>query len=293
MEFSGNAAKPRYHFKRDVILMWIFRHMYIDRATVQLLLTLSHSTACETLVAMEKDGLIARFQGHAVDCWMYRLTPKGGRSTEHLTGEFDQGLKAMTNPSDIGSTFARHNLVAARYGASWLARQKFEGHVLSARQVIQLSLQIGDKSASRVAYKVPDIMLLTPVPEHLREVCPFDHFKIAIEVQQSYESPATRAYKLWQYYSALERNEINELIYVSTYPRVLDTYLQQWHNDLEERVLADGNARWITPAEPRRILPDDNVLTYAQFEVLGHDPFAAGLYPPPHMFDRFGNHMVI
>lgn len=290
MKFHGCAAGPRHFDKIYKILNWLLRHSIIDRQTVELLLKVSYSVACATLQQMEKDKLLARIVGHGVSCRLFRLTPAGARLAERTRGDFDQGLRALTNPTDIGVHFAAHNLVVARVAAMWLAGRDYVGEVLSPRQIRLHDLEIGANSENKAAWKVPDALLLQPVPEFERDAYAFDHFKTAIEVQQSDESHETRAYKLWQYWLAVSTGQIYDFEYVSTYAHIVKAYEEQWHHALEERIFVADKHRWIRPRNPKRIGDGEELLERATFRVLPHEPFGNGLFPSAGAMNKYSNH---
>ncbi|WP_295684525.1 hypothetical protein [uncultured Nevskia sp.] len=290
MKHDGSAAGPRHHDKVNKILNWTLRHSLIDRQTVQLLLKVSYSVACAILLAMVRENLLARILGHGVQSKLFRLTPSGARSADRTRGDFDQGLRALTNPDEIGVHYAAHNQVVARVAAAWLAGRDYDGEVLSPRQIRLHGLAIGASSEHKAAWKVPDAMLLQPVPEDERDVYSFGHFKTAIEVQQIDESHETRAYKLWQYWQAVSEGQIYDFEYVSSYAHIVNAFRDQWHHKLEERIYWVDKHRWTRPSNPRTIEPDEELLERASFRVLAHDPFAAGLYPSPAAMSKYSTH---
>ena len=287
MKFDGNAAGPRHQEKINKILNWVLRQSLIDVQTVELLLKVGHSTAYATIQHMVKAELLAQTVGHGVSCPLFRLTPGGARLADRTRGEFDQGLKALTNPSEIGVHFAPHNQVVARVAARQLADRDYNGEVLSPRQIRLHKLEIGFSTEHKAAWKVPDAMLLLPVPESEHECYSFPFFKVAIEVQQSDESRETRAYKLWQYYQALRVGDISDFEYVSSYAHIVDAYKDQWHHGLEERIYWTERHRWTRPRNPATVDRGDELLKQATFRVLPHDPFTKGLYPSPASMTRY------
>lgn len=281
MRFTGNQARPRQLDKQIQILRWILRFGYIDKTTTMHLLSLAASAAADTLKDMVELGLIARLLGHGTSCWLYRLTPAGGRAVNPYREEYDEGLKALTNPTELGVHYSCHNLVAQRYAAEWIAKKNYRGHVLSPRQIRAHGLEIGVRSENKGAWKVPDMLLIEPVPAHLQEVYDCTDFRTAVEVQQSSEAESTRAYKLWQYWTALQSVQITSFVYCSTYDFLRRAYEQQWRGGLEERVYDVERHKWGRPTNPRVIAADNELLDHGQFLLLPHDPYATALYPSP------------
>lgn len=287
MKYSGSEAGPRHEDKVNKVLSWVLRHSVIDVQTVQLLLNVSYSTACDTIQNMAQGGLLAPMIGHGVSCPLFRLTPAGARLADRTRGEFDEGLKALTNPSEIGVHYASHNQVVARYAARWLADRGYDGDVLSPRQIRLHNFQIGDSTEHKAARKVPDALLLQPVSEDLRDCYELPYLKIAVEVQQTDEGHETRAYKLWQYFRALRAGQINYFEYVSSREHIVNAYHNQWLTELEERTYWVDRHRWTRPSNPEKVDRDDPLLDYGTFEVLPHDPFAKGLYPSPASMNKY------
>lgn len=280
MRFAGREARPRQLAKHIRVLLWVLRHSYIDRITTMHLLHLNESAALQTLKDLRDRGLLALHHEHNVGCPIHRLTPAGAAAVDPYRGMYDQDLKAVTNPSDFPVHLAPHNLLAQRVAAKWLRQRDYDAHVLSPRQIVNLGLQIGVSSENKSAWKIPDMLLITPIPESEQEAYDLEDRRMALEVQQSTEAPAARAHKLWQYWRALEKAQIQSFAYLSTHPRILKSYEDQWNQELEERKYVAEWHKWITPTNPRRIAPGTDLLLKAQFVLLPHDPFAVGLYRP-------------
>lgn len=279
MRYDGNRAMARQLQKRVNLLRWIFRFTYTDTIVTGLLLDLKKSAAADTLAALVSAGLLARIQGHGVTTWMFRLTPAGARwISEHLN-EFDEGLKPLVNPSEIGTHLARHNLVAQRLAAEQVAKSRCSVEVLAPRQIQRAGYAIGHRDAAKAAWKIPDAMVLYSIPEYEWEAHGRTHHVIAIEVQQSPEARASRAHKLWQYWTSLRTGQITGFIYASTDPTLIEAYATQWRYDLVEQVYLPGPHKWIKPMNAHRIDPETELLDEGAFRVLDHDPFGVGLYP--------------
>jgi len=281
MRFSGNQARPRQLEKHIRILLHILRFGYVDKISTMRLLDLAESATAATLKAMCELGLIARLIGHGTSCWLYRLTPAGGRCVNGYRDAYDEGIKALTSPTDIGVHYSAHNLVAQRYSAKWSLITHGRGQVLAPRQIRAHGLEVAGFAGDRAGWKVPDVMLIRPTTVEEREQFGKDEYRIAVEVQQSSEAPSTRAYKLWQYYGALELNQIDEFHYCSTFDRLRLAYQRHWLEDLEERQYNIEKHKWVRPEDPRTVESDDALLDRGKFILLRHDPFAVGLYPSP------------
>ncbi|MCX7069556.1 MAG: hypothetical protein NTW01_00985 [Gammaproteobacteria bacterium] len=279
MKFDGNRAIPRHQQKRIDLLHWIFRFTYTDSVVTGLLLDLKKSAAADTLAGLVSDGLLARIQGHGVVTWMFRLTPAGARFISEHLNEFDEGLQPQTNPGTIGTHLARHNLVAQRLAAELVAKSRNSAEVLAPRQILRAGFAVGHQDESRAAWKIPDAIVLYPIPEYEQEAHGRTHHVTAIEIQQSPEAHPSRAHKLWQYWTALRTGQITGLIYASTDPAIVAAYATQWRHDLVERVYLPGPHKWIRPENARRVDSENELLDEGEFRVLDHDPFGVGLYP--------------
>jgi hypothetical protein len=285
MRFQGKLARPRQLDKFQRAMTWIRKFVYTDRATIEILLDVSPSVACNFLAQLRDEKKIVRTVGHNIISPVYRLSPAGAKSIDRFRDEYDLGLKAATSADESGTSLAGHNLMVQRLAATMWRANDYVGHVLSPRQIRLHGMQIGTSSEEKAAWKWPDAMYVRPTTEVEKDMFASIEFRSALEVQQSPEVFDARAHKLWQYLIALESGQIQDFLYCSSYRPIISSFLEQWRTDLTERVYDGPRHRWKKPENPRVIDPNSPILERGRFMLLDHDPFAVGLYPAPHLVE--------
>jgi len=272
----------RHMEKRIAVMRAILRAQYIDVTTASILLDVGYGTAWETLNGMRRDKLVSITTGHLIAGRLFLATPAGVSLARENAGPFDDKLRAYTSVADAGVHYAAHNLLVQRYVYQELRKFGRGAYAVFPDQIRAYGLALGFSTVERAAWKVPDAIIVAPIDPDEHELYGRSEFRIAVEIQQSSESPDARGYKLWQLKTALDCGQITGFRYVSTRPHILESYEVQWRTNLMPYNYIVERHRWRKPKGAKPVSLDPEMQDCGVFRVVPQT-LAAGLYLPEYL----------
>lgn len=208
---GGSNAAAKAAENRGQVLRWLLKWRSTDRHIVGEILGLKRSGAFAVVASMVRDGFIGEIRVTGCPVRVLYLREPGLRLAQRLlAGTQDETMTAPARPSKIVTNHIAHDLLVQRYALQIERRLGSSAELLSSYQVAHRRQEIGrSKRVCSGGLKLPDALLIAAGE------------RIAIEVQETFESRDVAERKLRFYHHAITLSEVDRVIYASTSPGIV------------------------------------------------------------------------
>lgn len=229
IQYRGAEARKRAKEKLHVIVLWLARWAIADVHVIGQLLNLGAAASRKTAQQLITAGLVKRARFSNCTAGVLHLTQSGEALARRLLEAGpDAQISIPVFASRLRADTLAHDLLAQRVAMKLC--NEFGFKPISARQIEFCGLGIG-KDRRLSAGKIPDALLVR------------DGGNWALEMQESCEAKEVVERKLSQYAEAIERGELEGLIYASTSQSLLSRIedvargkvRRFWYNDQHEK----------------------------------------------------------